>query len=52
MLKPLNKGVEMARMLATGNLAIDTEITGSDETSMLVKSIRDTAIALRDRGRH
>jgi methyl-accepting chemotaxis protein len=47
-LKPLNKGVEMARMLATGNLTIDAEIAGNDETSLLVKSIRDTAIALRE----
>jgi methyl-accepting chemotaxis protein len=47
-LKPLNKGVEMARMLATGNLIVDTEISGRDEMSVLVKSIRDTATALRE----
>lgn len=47
-LKPLNKGVEMARMLATGNLTVDMEVSGRDETSVLIRSIRDTIIALRE----
>jgi methyl-accepting chemotaxis protein len=47
-LKPLNKGVEMARLLATGNLIVDAEISGKDEISILVKSIRDITIALRE----
>ncbi|HVN96402.1 MAG TPA: HAMP domain-containing methyl-accepting chemotaxis protein [Syntrophorhabdaceae bacterium] len=47
-LRPLNKGVEAATMLATGNLAIDLAVSGRDETSVLLQSIKDTIATLRE----
>ena len=46
--RPIHKAVEAANQLAQGNLTIEVTQTSKDETGMLIASIQNTAIKLRD----
>ena len=45
---PLKKSVDIANKLSDGDLAIDIEITGKDETGQLLKAMQNMVVTLRE----